>query len=192
MIRSWLESVIYLIPKHSLWHWLFSAICCLFVVFFSSIPFFTNITEYSKKATAFYLEKQRENRKISVQGILLNRGQVNCSHLHQTIGIFYKLFYCLYSHTHCICLDCQKKPEAVTVIMLLSAEKICKEELLLRLQNGHLGNNLVTIFMLLNVSLRIKSAHLEKHVDVVQHERWLAQTHSCYLVSPYLQERFLC
>lgn len=51
--------------------------------------------------------------------------------------------------------------------MQLSAEKICKEELLLRVQNGHLSNNLVTIFMLLNVSLRVKSAHLEKHVDVI-------------------------
>lgn len=50
--------------------------------------------------------------------------------------------------------------------MQLSAEKICKEELLLRVQNGHLSNNLVTIFMLLNVPLRVESAHLEKYVDV--------------------------
>lgn len=98
----------------------------------------------------------------------MNRGQVNCSHLHQTIGIFYKLFYCLYSHTHCIYLDCQKKkPEAVAIIMQLSAGKTYKEEPLLRLQNGLLSNNLVAIFMLFNVSLCIKSAHLEKHVDVV-------------------------
>lgn len=97
----------------------------------------------------------------------MNRGQVNYFHLHQTIGIYYKLFYCLYSHIHCIHLDCQRKPEAVAIVMQLSAEKLCKEELLLRVQNGHLSNNLVTIFMLLNVSLRIKSAHLEKHVDVI-------------------------
>lgn len=51
--------------------------------------------------------------------------------------------------------------------MQLSAEKICMEELLLRLQNGHLSNSLATIFVLLNVSLRVKSADLEKHVDVV-------------------------
>lgn len=56
---------------------------------------------------------------------------------------------------------------AVAIAMQLSAEKICKEELLLRLQNGNLSNNMVTIFMLLNVSLCVKTAHLEKHVDVV-------------------------
>lgn len=51
--------------------------------------------------------------------------------------------------------------------MQLSAEKICEGELLLSLQNGNLTNNMVTIFLLLNVSLRVKAAHLEKHVDVV-------------------------
>lgn len=56
---------------------------------------------------------------------------------------------------------------AVAIVMQLSAEKICKEKLLLRLQNGNLSNNMVTIFVLLNVSLCVKTAHLEKDVDVV-------------------------
>lgn len=87
--------------------------------------------------------------------------------LHQTIEIYYRLFYYLYSHVHCIHLDSQKKVVAVAIIMQLSAENICEGELLLRLQNGNLSNNMVTIFMLLNVSLCVKAAHLEKHVDVV-------------------------
>lgn len=86
---------------------------------------------------------------------------------HQTIAIYYRLFYCLYSHVHCIHPDSQKKVVAVAIIMQLSAEKICEGELLLSLQNGNFTNNMVTIFLLLNVSLRVKAAHLEKHVDVV-------------------------
>lgn len=87
--------------------------------------------------------------------------------MHPTIGIYYRLVYYLYLHVHCIHLDSQKKLVAVAIVMRLSAEKICKEELLLRLQNGNLSNNMVTILMLLNVSLCVKAAHLEKRVDVV-------------------------
>lgn len=60
----------------------------------------------------------------------------------------------------------RKKLVAVAIIMQLSAEKI-RKELLLMLQSGNLSNNMVTIFVLLNVSLGVKAAHLEKHVDAV-------------------------
>lgn len=51
--------------------------------------------------------------------------------------------------------------------MQLSAEKIREEELLLKLQNGNLSHSMVIIFLLINVSLCVKAAHLEKHVDIV-------------------------
>lgn len=79
---------------------------------------------------------------------------------------------------------------AVAVIMQLSAEIICKGELLLRLQNGNLGNKMATVLTLLNISLFVKAAHLEKRVDVALRGKWLVKTHSCYFVSPCLQATF--
>lgn len=74
--------------------------------------------------------------------------------------------------------------------MRLSAEVICKGELLLRLLNGNLSNNMATILALLNISLFVKAAHLEKCVDAASHGKRLVKTHSCYFVSPCLQARF--
>lgn len=76
---------------------------------------------------------------------------------------------------------------AVAVVMQLSAEVICKGELLLRLLNG---NNMARVLTLLNISLFVKAAHLEKCVDVALHGKCLVKTHSCYFVSPCLQARF--
>lgn len=65
----------------------------------------------------------------------------------------------MYSYVQCIHLDSKKKLVAVAVVMQLSAEIIWEEELLLGLQNGTLSNNMVTIFMLFNISLCVKAAH---------------------------------
>lgn len=47
----------------------------------------------------------------------------------------------------------------VAVVMQFAAKIICEEELLLGLQNGTLSNNMVTVFMLFNISLCVKAAH---------------------------------